>query len=167
MHTTQPGPLPGALRAGLAGALVGLARAANGAIATPAASQALLAGLRALPGAPPPLLEQQAAAVRQAKEELAPGCRFCTARCGRTDDYDLARLQEGPAWLREEKGLLLAGLCALAQAIPEGEAAPPILYEGLLALGEEWDEALLRGIRARLGSAFWAAAGCLPGPVEG
>ena len=79
----------------LTGALISLARAANGAAPTPATDQAMIEGLFTTltnVNFDEASIQRQIERVRREKEALAPGCSLCAAPCGRTAEYDLSQL---------------------------------------------------------------------------
>lgn len=84
--------------------------------------------------------------VKAEKEQIAPGCASCMARCGNTDDYDMKRLWNADEDIRSLKSLLLFGIRGMAayayHAMILGyhsEEVMEFLYRALFVLAEDWD----------------------------
>ena len=136
----------------LTGALISLARAANGAAPTPAPAtdQAMIEGLfTTLPNVnfDEASIQRQMERVRREKEALAPGCSLCAAPCGRTAEYDLSQLWCEQEDLRSLKSLLLFGLRGMAAYAYHARAlgytdeqVNRFFYKGMLSLGEPLEQ---------------------------
>lgn len=89
--------------------------------------------------------------VHAAKNVLVPDCDTCTNACGRTEDYDLELLWQEQEDIRSLKSLILFGIRGVAAYAYHGEVLGYVdkeisqfIYKALFALGIEWDvEALL------------------------
>lgn len=83
--------------------------------------------------------------VRAEKDSIAPGCKTCIARCGNTDEYDLAALWAADEDIRSLKSLILFGIRGMAayayHAMVLGysnEAVNEFFCKALFALAEDW-----------------------------
>lgn len=134
----------------LLGALVGLARSTVNEPKTEDTDRVLAAGLRqaANPDAAEDALRRMRQIVETEKHRVAPNCATCTMRCGNTDNYDLARLWNAPAEIRDLKRELLAALFGLAQKRTT-EAIRKEICDDLFVLAEDWDTSLLSPIVQR------------------
>ena len=132
------------LRDELLGALVGLARSTTNEPKTEDTDDVINAGLRlaAQNSSDEDKLCRMLQIVRTEKQRVAPNCATCAMPCGNTSDYDLAHLWSAPQELQLLKLRLLRAVCSLAQQHP-GEAEQFSIYQGLFALAEDWDAALL------------------------
>lgn len=138
------------LRLQLLGALVGLARATDGAAQLYDSTwQTAIHGITALYEAlPDAALQTWVETCRAEKFKIVPDCATCQSPCGRTWDYDAALLsQEEPA-IGAAKCALLKTALPLAQgafiAAGEGkrdEEAILLIYRSLFILGEYVDAA--------------------------
>lgn len=137
----------GDLRCKLIGALIGLARATEGNdhLLTPttgALTVEALAHVHLDEGALQDLLDR----VGREKQKLVPECSRCACPCGRTNDYDLSRLQNAGEEVRSLKCLILLGIRGIAAYAWQAEAMGfrdeeihRFLYKGLFAVGmEDW-----------------------------
>lgn len=138
----------------LIGALIGLVRAANGSsygLTTAETDHLILQGLTsdAHSGDLHDLISQTEAE----KARLAPNCALCTASCGRTQNYDMALLQNEAEDTRTLKYRILAASRTAADrllsASPCRESCR-ILYKTLFVLGEAWSAEQLEGVLAEL-----------------
>ena len=84
--------------------------------------------------------------VHAEKARLAPNCAVCTAACGRTGDYDMARLWSAQEDVRSLKPLILFGVRGRAayayHATALGYADDEVnrfFARALLAVGDDWD----------------------------
>ena len=116
--------------------LIGLARATDGSehLITPASTAVVLECLRAMAagnGDVDALLQK----VLQAKRAMVPNCFSCANPCGRTESYDLSRLEQAEETVRRLKWELLDGLCRLAAEKPDTD--PVLFYRLLTVLGLE------------------------------
>ena len=131
----------------LTGALIGLARAADGTSPTAATDHILIESLFATltnVNFDDPALEALYQAVKREKAALVPQCGSCQARCARNDDYDLHELWTADADIRSLKSLLLFGLRGMAAYAWHArllgytdKTVNAFFYEGLRAVGEE------------------------------
>lgn len=123
----------------MVGCLIGLARATEGndhllTEDTAGVVRDALAGR----GDTPTLLGR----IDREKRRLVPMCYDCASPCGRTNAYDLRKLERQPEGLRSLRLRILALLQERADRIP-----PQLLYRGLYAIGmEDWEEAELNAV---------------------
>lgn len=119
----------------LIGALVGLARATDGNehLITPDSTAVVLACLNAKPSGEEDL-QFYLSRVGEAKKKMVPDCFLCANPCGRTDAYDLNRLEQEKPDIRETKYRILKELRALAEKQPD-KTQEQRLYSGLIAIG--------------------------------
>ena len=96
----------------MVGALVGLARSADGETDPLPDVWALLAEGLALISTHPSdeILDDLIARVHAERDRMAPNCALCTAHCGRTDDYDLAQMANDDETVRRYKTDILFNL---------------------------------------------------------
>lgn len=151
------------LRDKLIGALVGLARATEGNefMLTDATFRVVIDALRGADrdeAALTALLERADAE----KRKLVPDCYHCAASCGRTDNYDLARLRLAPEEIRTLKLRILSGIRELAASgnspIFQENTVHSLFYRALYAIGmEDWGEEELLPILLELDK---LTAGC-------
>ena len=139
----------------LTGALIGLARAADGdTLATPNTWRLMIEGLFTTvtnvsfnEKTIRTLIDQ----VHEEKARLVPGCSGCGSRCGRNDDYDMNLLWNAQEDIRSLKSLILFGVRGMAayahHAMMLGYADEEVNHffaKALFAVGEDWDmDALL------------------------
>ena len=140
-----------ATRGALIGALIGLARVAEGLEDMPYEAPLLLEGLRMMDGAgfSAPSARALTDRIHEEKNRLAPNCVQCTARCGRNDDYDLTQLALSTAAARALKERILSGLHRIAVdsvSAAEDAALNRFLVLSLLAVGEDWEEEKLQSV---------------------
>ena len=129
------------------GALIGLSRAAYSAPRTPELYDVLSAGLSADEPADEGEIIALTAKAAALKHQFSPNCGICANPCGRTDDYDLSRIETAEPTVRDQKTALLFGLQDLARRYreaPDKEAsnlqpAKDLLLDGLCVLGEDYD----------------------------
>ena len=83
--------------------------------------------------------------VRAEKEQIAPGCAVCEAKCGNTDEYDMKRIWEAQEDIRSLKSLILFGIRGMAayayHAMVLGyvdEEVNTFFYKALSILAEDW-----------------------------
>ena len=100
----------------LMGAIIGLARAAEGNEdrLTPETDQVIALSLLTTPGTDSETLTELLRCIDAEKKRLVPDCYTCAAPCGRTADYDMAGLWHSPADIRCLKCLILASIRNLA-----------------------------------------------------
>lgn len=135
----------------LTGALIGLARVADGNahLITKDTDRLIIEGLYATltnvsfdHEAVSALIDR----VHAEKEKLAPQCRFCTSPCGKNDDFDMRSVWEGDENIRSLKSLILFGIRGIAayayHAAAHGctdQAVNQFFYRALFAIGMDWD----------------------------
>lgn len=131
----------------LTGALIGLARAADGNEPTAVTHKLMIEGLFTsvtnVSFHDEALLEL-IEAIHREKEALVPRCGGCASPCGRNDDYDMDLLWNAEEDIRSLKSLILFGLRGMAayahHALMLGyqdETVNRFFYEGLFAVGED------------------------------
>ena len=116
--------------------MIGLACACSNNPPTENTDGLLMAGLHALrPDAAmtPEQLRRLTERVKADKHAVSPNCATCTSRCGRTDDYDMARWHAAPEAVRAEKEAILSGIITLSR-----QGMQPFIYQALQALCEDW-----------------------------
>lgn len=138
------------LRCALIGALIGLARATEGNefMLTDSTAAAVVRGLMVSQGQDSGAMKLLLELADQEKRKLVPACYECQASCGRTENYDMGKLESAPAQVRESKLLLLERICTLAATTHEkalqgyrDESMHRFLYYALYAIGmEDWGE---------------------------
>ena len=116
----------------LTGALIGLARAAEGNEdkITADTNRVLLDGLTAQSD-PDALISR----ISAEKRKLIPMCYECAAPCGRHNDYNMEELWTEEKEIRELKMLLLCSSREIARTGAEDPQALAFLYKALLMLG--------------------------------
>lgn len=150
------------LRDQLIGALVGLARALNGERPDSETHKVMLRGLFAVTGLLPlseAVITEQIQAVMDKKNALIPNCLSCASPCGRTLNYNMDQFRNSEESVRSLKTVLLTGLCqmsvyvyhamALGYSDPDADA---FFYEGLFAVGENWNQEFLLLVISKLGN---------------
>ena len=118
--------------------MIGLACACTSNVPTDRTEGLLTAGLYALSPEAPLSDEQTERLIHRLEEDkrlVAPNCASCTARCGRTDDYDMSRWHTAPEAVRQEKDQILRELVSRVQA----RGMDPFVYDALQALAEDWE----------------------------
>ncbi len=133
----------------LTGALIGLARASVGNPLSPATHRAMIEGLFTTVtnvNFDPETIKEQIEIATREKQALISSCQDCASPCGRNDDYDMAQLWNAPEDIRSLKSLILFGLRGMAayayHALTLGYSDDEVnafFYEGMFALGEDWD----------------------------
>ena len=139
----------------LTGALIGLARAADGdTLATPNTWRLMIEGLFTTVtnvSFNEKTIRELIDRVHEEKARLVPGCSGCGSRCGRNDDYDMNLLWNAQEDIRSLKSLILFGVRGMAayahHAMMLGYADEEVNHffaKALFAVGEDWDmDALL------------------------
>ena len=139
----------------LTGALIGLARAADGdTLATPNTWRLMIEGLFTTVtnvSFNEKTIRELIGRVHEEKARLVPGCSGCGSRCGRNDDYDMNLLWNAQEDIRSLKSLILFGVRGMAayahHAMMLGYADEEVnrfFAKALFAVGEDWDmDALL------------------------
>ena len=102
----------------LTGALIGLARAIDGAAAiSKETGQVIIEGLFTTVtnvSFDNAAIENMIQKVRAEKERLVPDCSKCQSPCGRTDEYDMQQLWNADEDVRSLKSLILFGIRGMA-----------------------------------------------------
>lgn len=129
----------------LTGALIGLARAAEGKERCPESDRIILEGLFATltnVSFDHQALGQLLIRARRVKESLSPMCGSCTSECGRTGDFSMEQLWTDQEDIRSLKSLLLFGMRGMAayayHAMVLGHQDTRVMdffYKGLFAVG--------------------------------
>lgn len=140
----------------LIGALIGLARSIDGNedLVTPETDELILQSLLSAHSAsdiPNADIHELLDRILEEKKRFVPGCFYCTASCGRTDDYDMNLLQSASEDIRHLKSLLLFSAYTIAvytfRAFAKGLTDMTIsrfLYKALYVIGMDCDcQALL------------------------
>lgn len=145
----------------LTGVLIGLARASDGHQTTSSTHKAMIEGLfMTLTNVNfnEEAILSQIETVRREREALIPGCSSCASACGRNDKYDMTRLWTDDEDIRSLKSLILFGLKGVAayayHAMVLGysdEEVNNFFYEGLFAVGEDWDMEQLLPVVMKVG----------------
>lgn len=124
----------------LVSALVGLAGACYNNPKTPQTDATLRRALTFPPTADPQDMLRE---VYAEKHAVSPGCATCAAPCGNTSDYDMRRLYEAPAEIRDLKLAILDRLVVLAA---DERADVELLYRGLCYLSYDLEAEALHDI---------------------
>ncbi len=137
----------------LIGALVGLARSADGeSDPLPDVWALLTEGLAMVSMQPSDAVyDELICRIHEERDRMVPNCALCTAHCGRTDDYDTALLDQDDAEVRRCKTDILFDLHDMALRLRQGlfseakdEEVRRFMVKALNAFGAEWEaEALL------------------------
>lgn len=132
----------------LTGALIGLARTCTSNPKTENTDRLILEGLFATVtnvNFDDEAIERLINKVRAEKEQIAPGCAVCEAKCGNTDEYDMKRIWEAQEDIRSLKSLILFGIRGMAayayHAMVLGyvdEEVNTFFYKALSILAEDW-----------------------------
>ena len=133
----------------LTGALIGLARAADGdTLATPNTWRLMIEGLFTTVtnvNFNEKTILDLIDRVHAEKARLVPNCYSCTSRCGRNDDYDMHLLWSAQEDVRSLKSLILFGARGMAayayHAMVLGytdDAVNRFFAKALFAVGEDW-----------------------------
>lgn len=132
----------------LTGALIALARAADGTQPTASTHRAMMEGLFTTVtnvNFDDEKIRDMIEKVRAEKEKLVPECGCCSSGCGRNDEYDMSMLWDANEDIRSLKSLILFGLRGMAayayHALVLGYTDDEVnnfFYKGLFAIGEDW-----------------------------
>ena len=133
----------------LTGALIGLARAADGdTLATSNTWRLMVEGLFTTVtnvNFNERTIRELIDRVHAEKARLGPNCHSCTSRCGRNDDYDMHLLWSAQEDVRSLKSLILFGVRGMAayayHAMVLGytdDAVNRFFAKTLFAVGEDW-----------------------------
>ncbi|MCL1982350.1 MAG: hydroxylamine reductase [Clostridiales bacterium] len=135
------------LQDALTGELIGLARAADGAMPTESTNKTVIDGLFTTVtnvNFNDETIKQQIEIVKKEKERLIPQCDGCASACRRNDSYDMAQLWGESEDIRSLKSLLLFGLRGMSAYAHHAyvlgktdETVNAFFYKGLFALGED------------------------------
>ena len=150
-----------ALQDELTGALIGLACAVSGNAPSANTHRAVIEGLFTTitnVNFNEETIRQQIENVTREKNALLPGCGGCAQPCGRTDDYNMELLWNADEDIRSLKSLILFGLRGMAayayHAMILGYSDDEVntfFYEGLFAIGEDWDKEQLLPVVMKVG----------------
>lgn len=142
-------------------ALISLARASDGHQKTASTHKAMIEGLFTTltnVNFNEETILSQIETVRREREALILGCSGCASSCGRSDEYDMTRLWTDDEDIRSLKSLILFGLKGVAayayHALVLGysdEEVNNFFYEGLFAVGEDWDMEQLLPVVMKVG----------------
>lgn len=145
----------------LTGALIGLARASSGSVPSESTSRAMIEGLFTTitnVNFNEETLREQIKNVTREKNALAPHCGTCAQPCIKNEDYDMAQLWNADEDIRSLKSLILFGLRGMAayayHAMVLGysnEEVNSFFYEGLFAVGEDWEPDQLLPVVLKVG----------------
>lgn len=145
----------------LTGELIGLARAAVGSQPADSTHRAMLEGLFTTitnVNFNEETIREQIEAVKREKNALIPHCIECGAPCGKNNHYDMKTLWNADENIRSLKSLILFGIRGIAAyayhafmlGYTDGEVNS-FFYEGLFAVGEDWDMEQLLPIVLKVG----------------
>ena len=134
----------------LMGALIGLARAAEGGIqATEETEKLLIEGLFTTVtnvNFNDNTIRKLIDRAHAEKARLVPGCGNCADPCSRTEDYDMEKLWNAQEDIRSLKSLILFGVRGMAayayHAMVLGKRSEEVerfIHKALFAVGEDWD----------------------------
>ena len=151
-----------ALQDKLTGALIGLARAAEGGLqATEASGKLLIEGLFTTVtnvNFNDETIQKLIDRVEAEKARMVPGCCTCASPCSRTGNYDMKQLWTAQEDIRSLKSLILFGVRGMAayayHAMVLGrrnEEVERFIHKALFAVGEEWDLELLLPVVLEVG----------------
>ena len=145
----------------LIGALIGLARASYGHQTTASTHKAMIEGLFTTltnVNFNEETILSQIETVRREREALIHGYSGCASPYDRSDEYDMTRLWTDDADIRSLKSLILFGLKGVAayayHALVLGysdESLNNFFYEGLFAVGEDWNMEQLMPVVMKVG----------------
>lgn len=123
----------------LIGALIGMARAADGNwfLTADSSWEVMRGGLLATTDQ----LEDWIEKVRAEKFRMVPNCASCAAPCGRTSEYDMKKLWEADEEIRQIKTVLLLSIRGLAVLAEEAdEDLRKFFFRVMFILGEDWSK---------------------------
>lgn len=132
----------------LTGALIGLARAAEGNVPGPSADEVIIEGLFTTVtnvNFNNETINALINRVHEEKHKLVPDCGSCGSPCGRTEDYDMKGIWEADEDIRSLKSLILFGIRGMAayayHAAVLGYTDKDVnqfFYKALFVIGENW-----------------------------
>lgn len=89
--------------------------------------------------------------VENEKRRLVPGCYYCTASCGRNDNYDMDDFYNSTEEIRSLKSLILFGIRGIAAYAYHDTDINKLFYKALFAIGMDWDMEELLPIALEVG----------------
>ena len=132
----------------LTGALIGLARAAEGNVPGPSTDKVIIEGLFTTVtnvNFNNETINALIDRVHEEKHKLVPDCESCGSPCGRTEDYDMKGIWEADEDIRSLKSLILFGIRGMAayayHAAVLGYKDAEVnkfFYKALFVIGENW-----------------------------
>lgn len=132
----------------LTGALIGLARAAEGNVPGPSTDKVIIEGLFTTVtnvNFNNETINALIDRVHEEKHKLVPDCGSCGSPCGRTEDYDMKGIWEADEDIRSLKSLILFGIRGMAayayHAAVLGYTDKDVnqfFYKALFVIGENW-----------------------------
>ena len=132
----------------LTGALIGLARAAEGNVPGPSTDKVIIEGLFTTVtnvNFNNETINALIDRVHEEKHKLVPDCESCGSPCGRTEDYDMKGIWEADEDIRSLKSLILFGIRGMAayayHAAVLGYTDKDVnqfFYKALFVIGENW-----------------------------
>lgn len=132
----------------LTGALIGLARAAEGNVINTSADKVMIEGLFTTVtnvNFNNETITELIQRVHREKEKIVPDCAQCASPCGRTNDYDMKKIWQTDEDIRSLKSLILFGVRGMAayayHAAVLGyrdEEVNSFFYKALFVIGEDW-----------------------------
>lgn len=132
----------------LTGALIGLARAAEGNVPGPSTDKVIIEGLFTTVtnvNFNNETINALINRVHEEKHKLVPDCGSCGSPCGRTEDYDMKGIWEADEDIRSLKSLILFGIRGMAayayHAAVLGYTDKDVnqfFYKALFVIGENW-----------------------------
>ena len=131
--------IPTGEKARLAGALIGLARAAEGnedLLTEDTGALLMRALLAAASETDPEVLDRLIDLVHAEKNRIVPDCALCADPCGRTRDYDMQELLQEREEIRSLKAAILSQLQQIAGFGCPGNTAA-FVRKGLVFVGME------------------------------
>ena len=132
----------------LTGALIGLARAAEGNVPGPSTDKVIIEGLFTTVtnvNFNNETINALIDRVHEEKHKLVPDCESCGSPCGRTEDYDMKGIWGADEDIRSLKSLILFGIRGMAayayHAAVLGYTDKDVnqfFYKALFVIGENW-----------------------------
>ena len=146
----------------LTGALIGLARAAEGGLqATEASGKLLIEGLFTTVtnvNFNDETIQKLIERVEAEKARMVPGCGTCASPCSRTGNYDMEQLWTAQEDIRSLKSLILFGVRGMAAYAYHSmvlgrrdKEVEKFIHKALFAVGEDWDLDLLLPVVLEVG----------------